>query len=338
MKSHTIPQRLLRQFAYDDPVTCSSRLWKYSKGRLPYPNASPKTATRIDGFFANPSDATTEAAIEKKLAAEIEDPVHKFISKFNDPSWTMTDQQRRQMTRYINLLFNRCEARKEGTKHTHQIMERTLERFLGNEVRLITVAAQWSMKAFFRGQPLPRLLTPRDIADAARRVIRQIQTESARQKGFTDLMVTAISGSLTSRADEAMINGEWRIVRTTLDEPFIISDTPVVTWERLTHGFNFGIGFERPNLEVILPVSPFACLHILPAVKRTTIPVTPTVLEINIVQAAFAHHACFANRRSDEIDKIVQENIHKFKIGQNVFTLWHRNFDEMFYDIMMQHG
>ena len=105
-------------------------------------------------------------------------------------------------------------------------------------------------------------LTPQDVADAASRVMRQIQTESARQKGFADLMVTAISGSLTSRADEAMINGEWRVVRTTASEPFILSDTPVVTWERLTHGFNFGIGFERPNLEVILPVSPSACLHI----------------------------------------------------------------------------
>jgi len=314
------------------------RLWKYSKGRPPYPNASPKTATRIDGFFANPTDATTETAIETRLAAEVEEPVHKFISKFNDPSWTMTDEDRRHMTRYINLLFNRSEARKEGTKHTEQIMARTLERFVENQVRLITVAAQWGIKAFLRGQPLPRLLTPQDIADAARRVMRKFQTESARQKGFADLMVTAISGSLTARADEAMIKGEWRIVRTTASEPFILSDTPVVTWERLTHSFNFGIGFERPNLEVILPVSPSACLHILPAVKRTTTPVTPTVSEINIVQAAFAHHACFADRRSDEIDKLVQENIHKFKIGENVFTLWHRNFDEIFYDIMMNHG
>ena len=321
-----------------DPVTRSLRLWKYSKGKPPYPNASPKTATRIDGFFANPNDATTETAIEKKLGAEVEDHVHKFISKFNDSSWTMTDEHRRYMTRYINLLFNRSESRKEGTKHTQQIMARTLERFLGNEVRLITVAAQWSMKAFFRRQPLPRLLTPQDVADAASRVMRQIQTESARQKGFADLMVTAISGSLTSRADEAMINGEWRVVRTTASEPFILSDTPVVTWERLTHGFNFGIGFERPNLEVILPVSPSACLHILPTVKRTTTPITPTVSEINIVQAAFARHACFADRRSDEIDKLVQENISKLRIGENVFTLWHRNFDEMFYDIMMQHG
>lgn len=338
MKSHTIPQRLLKQFAYADPVTRSLRLWKYSKGKVPYPNASPKTATRIDGFFANPKDATTETAIETRLAAEVEDPVHKFISKFNDPSWVMTDEHRRQMTRYINLLFNRSEARRAGTRHTQQIMARTLERFLENQARLITVAAQWWMKAFFRGQPLPGLLTPQDVADAARGVMRQIQTESARQERFADLMVTAISGSLTARADEAMIKGEWRIVRTTASDPFILSDTPVVTWERLTHGFNFGIGFERPNLEVILPVSPSACLQILPAVKRTTTPITPTVSEINVVQAAFAHHACFGDRRSDEIDKLVQENINKLKIGENVFTLWHRNFDEMFYDIMMQHG
>jgi uncharacterized protein DUF4238 len=312
------------------------RLWKYSKGKPPYPNSSPKTATRIDGFFPNPNDATTETAIEKKLAAEVEDPVHKFISKFNDSSWTMTDEHRRYMTRYINLLFNRSESRKEGTKHTQQIMARTLERFLGNEVRLITVAAQWSMKAFFRRQPLPRLLTPQDVADAASRVMRQIQTESARQKGFADLMVTAISGSLTSRADEAMINGEWRVVRTTASEPFILSDTPVVTWERLTHGFNFGIGFERPILKLFcqshhLLVCTF-CLRLRGQPHLSRQPYQRSILFKLLL------HACFADRRSDEIDKLVQENISKLRIGENVFTLWHRNFDEMFYDIMMQHG
>ena len=70
-----------KAISYADPVTRSLRLWKYSKGKPPYPNVSPKTATRIDGFFANPNDATTETAIETKLAAEVEDPVtNSFLS------------------------------------------------------------------------------------------------------------------------------------------------------------------------------------------------------------------------------------------------------------------
>ncbi len=338
MKSHTVPQRLLKQFAYDDPITRSLRLWKYSKGNPPYPNASPKTATRIEGFFADPTDRTAESLIEKKLAVEIENPVHKFISRFDDPHWTMTDQQRRQMTRYINLLFNRSQARKEGTKHTREIMTITLQRFLANEGRLNTIAAQWSMKAFLEGKPLPRLITARDVAAAASKAMAYLQTEAAKHQGFADLIVTAISGSQMAQADEAMIKGDWRIIRTSVAAPFILSDTPVVTWERLPGGFQFGVGFERPNLEVILPVSPVSCLHILPAVDRKRTPVTPTVTEVNAVQAAFAHHACFANCRSNEIDQLVQENIHKLKIGQNAFTLWHRNFDDIFYDLMLGRG
>jgi Protein of unknown function (DUF4238) len=135
-----------------------------------------------------------------------------------------------------------------------------------------------------------------------------------------------------------MRRGEWRIIRTDPSEPFILSDTPVVTWERLEEGFNFGLGFERPNLEVIVTVSPSACLHILPDVQRTRPVVTPTTSEVNITHIKFAYEACFADRKSDEIDKLVQENICTLKMGVNVFTLFHRNFDDKFLDFMMQQG
>ena len=304
----------------------------------PYPRASPKTATRIDGFFAKSDDQAAEGIIERKLAEKIEDPVHKFISKFDDPAWSIDEHQRRQMTRYIILLFNRCEARKEGTKHTQKIQAITLQRFLDDEVRLITVAAQWNIKALLGGKRLPGLITAHTVAVAAKRLMHYLQTDLAHQDAFVNLIVTALAGSHTPQADEAMIEGEWKVIRTDPNEPFIISDTPVVTWERLAHGFNFGIGFERANLEVIVPVSPLSCLYILPAVERMTTPIMPTIREVNIAQAAFSHRACFADRKSEEIDRLVQENIHKVKIGRNAFTLWHRKFDEVFYDTMMQQG
>lgn len=337
MKSHIIPQRLLEQFAYHDPVTRSLRLWKYSKGRPPYGRASPKTAARVDGFFANPDNRGAEQIIEKKLADEIEHPVHKFMKHFDDPSFSLSSQQRQQMTRYVNLLFNRCPARKEATKHTRDIIKAVFERFASNQERLLTVAAHWSIKAFFRGEPM--LFTPQHVADAAQKRIDYLHTEAGHQQGFSDLIATALTGSMTPTADKAMIIGDWNILRTSSDAPFLLSDTPVVTWERLERNeFNFGLGFERPNLEVILPVSPLSCLHILPAVKRTRTPIAPTVTEVNFVQIAFAHQSCFADRKSDEIDTVVQKNISKFKIGQNAFTLWHRKFDDLFYDIMMQQG
>jgi len=54
VNSHTVPRKLLDQFAYDDPVTRSRRLWRYEKNKPPYGFASPKTATRFDGHFLDP--------------------------------------------------------------------------------------------------------------------------------------------------------------------------------------------------------------------------------------------------------------------------------------------
>jgi hypothetical protein len=54
-----------------------------------------------------------------------------------------------------------------------------------------------------------------------------------------------------------MYRCKWQIMRTTPDKPFIISDSPVVTWQRDASGKAYhGGGFERENVEVLLPVSP----------------------------------------------------------------------------------
>ena len=80
MESHTVPRKLLEQFAYDDAITGSKRLWRYEKGRPPYKKASPRTATRINRHFSDPDDATKESEIEKRLNREFEEPVNKFLS------------------------------------------------------------------------------------------------------------------------------------------------------------------------------------------------------------------------------------------------------------------
>jgi hypothetical protein len=73
--SHAVPQRLLQQFAYYDPHTKSLRLWRYAKGRPPFNNTSPKTATRYPGHFSDPQDAAAEAHLEERLDREFEHPV-----------------------------------------------------------------------------------------------------------------------------------------------------------------------------------------------------------------------------------------------------------------------
>jgi len=282
----------------------------------------------VEGYFADPSDVELERLVETRLAYEIEDPVHKFLPNFSDVSWTMSDLQRQQMTRYITLLFGRCAARRAAEAHLQDIKIYALNKFLSNESQLLTVAMHWSINAFPKGLRF----TVKDVALGAKRLAAGLRSPSAAQQSF----VKSVLGGMTI-FDEAMYHGDWRLVRTTDDDPFILSDTPFVTWHRVPTGeFSYGISTSIPNVEVVLPISPLACLHILPRVKRTLGVLIPTVQEINIAQAAFAHHACFANQNKKELDDVMQRYAHTVQLGRNAFTLWHRNFDDLFFDILMR--
>jgi|SRR5208282_158183 hypothetical protein len=334
MKSHTVPQRLLQQFAYRDTHTKSLRLWRYEKGRKPYGKASPKSATAFDSHFADPQDTSLEIEIEKRLAVEIEDPVNQFISHFFDSSFVLTDVQREQMTRYVTLLFSRSRASRVAVRHREDMKVHALKKFLANEQQLATVAAQWNLDAYFNRVRLGGLITTDDVAGVARKLSAHYDTASSEQESYVQGIV-----HFMGYLDDVMFRGEWRLLSTTSDDPFILSDAPVVTWDRReSAGISHGVGFWEPNVEVFLPVSPLTCLHILPKVQRTRAVVEPHVREVNTAQAAFAHHACLANQNKSEIDDLVQHYISTARLGENAFTLWNRNYDNLIYDALMGMG
>jgi hypothetical protein len=87
MFSHTVPKKLLEQFAYKCERTKSLRLWQYHKGRAPWWKASPGRATAWEGHFADPDNKAKEAEIELRLKQEFEDPVNDFLESIGKPSF-----------------------------------------------------------------------------------------------------------------------------------------------------------------------------------------------------------------------------------------------------------
>jgi hypothetical protein len=135
-----------------------------------------------------------------------------------------------------------------------------------------------------------------------------IRSPSAQQEAFVGGIIGAIAF-----LDEPMFRGKWKVIRTTPDEPFILSDAPIVTWEREQSGdLSFGLGFHNRNVEVLFPISASTCLHILPRVERTRALLVLRVHEVNLGEASFAHQACFANRNLKAIDDTVQEQGERF--------------------------
>jgi Protein of unknown function (DUF4238) len=107
MKSHTIPKKLLEQFAYHHGPTNSMRLWRYEKGRQPYAKASLKTATMLDGHFSDPRDSAKDKELEKRLNQEFEQPVNEYIHEVGFRTFWLSRTHVRELTSYISLLFNR---------------------------------------------------------------------------------------------------------------------------------------------------------------------------------------------------------------------------------------
>lgn len=332
MLSHTVPERLLKQFAYGHIATRSLRLWKYAKGLPPYGKASPRTATTQERHFADPENTELELEIETALAHKIEEPVNAFLDDFRNPCFSLSEDQRKHMTRYITLLFSRSAARREGSKHTQEILARSLNNFIRNDVQLRTVAAHWSIERYFAGRPT--LFSVSEVARAAQKLIAYTKTSEASQRSFVSFVRNSMN-----YFDDHLFEGQWRLVATTPEKPFIISDAPITTWMRDENGItHHGLGFARADVEVLLPVSPLTCLHIAPKVPRARPTIAPNVEEVNRAQAAFAYHACYSNQKSSNIDDLVQKHISTARIGKEVFTVWHQQYDDLFYEILMNQG
>src|ERR1700730_5777484 len=263
MLSHTVPRKLLEHFVYDDPVTRSKRLWRYQKGRPPYGRAAPKSATRWDGHFADPANATKEAEVEARLQREFEDPVNQFIDLISYRTFAFTPTHIRLLTGYMTILFHRSRARRAASGGQQDGMIDALRALRADDDMLARLVAKQTMDLIPGG--LRRMLTKEEAVAAIETEIAAQTTGDLAQRGYARTMET-----MMAFVDEGIRNGQWGILHSEPDRPFVIGDAPVVTWERTEKNMLvFGQGFARPNVEVFLPVFPTACLHVLPRVVRT---------------------------------------------------------------------
>ena len=328
MLSHTVPRKLLEHFAFDDPVTRSKRLWRYEKGKAPYGRAAPRTATRWEGHFADPENATKEAEIEARLNREFEHPVNEFIDQLCYRTFPFTSIQTRLLTGYLTMLFHRSPARRDASEGQQNIMVASLRAIRADE-RLAQLVAKYTADLMPTG--LGGLVTKEMAIQAIDNRIAEETTPNAAQRRYTATMETMMAFD-----DQGLRNGECRIILSEPDKPFVIGDAPVVTWERTDQNIIvYGQGFAKPNVEAFLPVFPTACLHVLPAVLRNRRVLTPTTKEVNAAQAAFATQYCFTNIRSVEVDELLQPKFGIVRLGIEGFSIDHLDHAAKLFEILM---
>jgi hypothetical protein len=335
MKSHTVPRFLLDQFAYDDQVTRSRRLWQYSRDRAPWWKASPSTATRYDHYFLHPADPSREERLETRLNQEIEDPVHRFLPELRfGPLFPWERHYVEKLTRYITLLFNRSHNRKGATRENVRIQVESLQSLIGNEDQINQISARWTVEQMDRGMvPDAAVVTPDEVRSRIIETVEEIQTDHHIQSTYVESMERALDFF-----DVSVASGQWGVIQTTPDNPFIIGDAPVVTWIRRGAFLYYGFGLERPNVEVLLPVAPTACLHVLPNVPRDVVPLSPAVAEVNEAQASFASQYCYAHTNSPDLNALIQPRVGRRQIGIHLFSVQHRDYSNTMFELLMSGG
>jgi hypothetical protein len=94
--------------------------------------------------------------------------------------------------------------------------------------------------------------------------IAEETTPDAAQRRYTATMETMMAFD-----DQGLRNGEWRIILTHPDKPFVIGDAPVVTWERTDqYAIVHGQGFAQPKFGIVrLGIDGFSINHLDHAAK-----------------------------------------------------------------------
>ena len=225
MRSHTVPRKLLEQFAFYDPGTKSKRLWTYEKNLPPY-MSSPKSATRWNGQFADPRVAAKEEELEKRLQREIEQPVNEFLELMKYSAFVLSLAHTRKLTRYITLLFHRSRARLGATQHLLDKMLGSMRTLLANDEQLQAIADKVTVDLLVSGVRLERNATKGEIAAVLMRTIEQHEAADQLQHNYAKTVERMLSFE-----DEDLQNANWDILRTEPENPFVIGDAPVVTWE-----------------------------------------------------------------------------------------------------------
>lgn len=329
MKSHTAPKKLLEQFTYYDPVTRSKRLWRYQKGRAPYGAAAPKTATRWDGHFAHPANRGKESELEQRLEREFEHPVNQFLDMIGYRTFVLQSRHIRALAGYITMLFTRSRARRAASQDHAEITIEALRSLLSDDQQLSDLIGKHTMDVIALGLDT-RMVTREEVVSAIEKTIAAHSDAHEEQRRYIQSVET-----MMEFADDKMHNGDWGIVHTEPDKPFVIGDAPVVTWERTEDNvLQFGQGVARPNVEIFLPVSPTAGLHILPRVPGSRPVLKPATEEVNMAQAMFATEHCFTNMCSPDFDAS-QPHFGKMRIGIEGFSVRHIDYKKLLFDILM---
>ena len=241
---HYVPKFYLKGFMDRQQV-----LWVYEKGQnAPRPSNAKKEGHR-ENYYTFTDRGTPDDSTEKMLS-KAESMVAPTIKKLRNPQFKMNDTQRSELYTFVALMFVRVPAYRE-------FLDAQASKFM----KRVSQGLARDRDEFYRTLKAYEAETGESIADPeGLRTFAAGDNYSVTQQSVGYNLLLAFRSCITIFE---VLEKEYRydIYYAAADSYFITCDNPIITIEPDTDGKAWvGMGFGRPNTEVLFPLNKRACL------------------------------------------------------------------------------
>jgi len=291
LRQHCVPRAYLAQFT--DPDTPDGQepfVWVWKRGaKGPFARAPKKLAVKKYYYSISLEGGEADHTVEE-FFSQIESsaiPVLKRLAEGTSPA-DLSEDDRYSLAFFVGLLSVRIPG-----------FRNHLEKFVEDLMKKVALLSAQRPDYFERTMKEAYTAKgedpPKDI-ESARQFMLSGEYDVKADPVFSLQMLVALAPDV---ADYAW-RSQWRVLRTTPDQPFVTSDRPVVlaTTMKQPAVFGLGAGWATPWMEAIMPLSPEASLLMSLHHSDGVEDVGPSVVtEVNQRIATFATEQVYSSTK-----------------------------------------
>jgi hypothetical protein len=297
-RHHYVPRFYLDYFASE--ISPGHRLlWAYDKaGGAPRPQTPKDTAVESNFYTVDTTTGRT-VAIEESFS-ELETAAAAVLKCLQDPGAELVESNVLVLTEFLAMLHVRGPRMVQVSEeflaaHALHVVEEAaagpalIRRFLRDK----------SSELAKEGRAVP---TENELREILQRTEEQCDVVVDRQAALLEGLKAA------EVIAPILYQMNWCLCRASTNEAFITSDSPLCAFVRTSEkGILFGTGFDRPNFQIIFPISPQAAILIDRVHNQRRVTVGEAqVGEANWLMAWYAQRFVYSNSRSQAIADLVR--------------------------------
>jgi hypothetical protein len=313
---HIVPAFLLARFGFSLPEDRDpsnqrlKNLWVYERGKQPVVRKV-ETQCKENQYFSESQNGAHESGEhEENLANRVEEPFNRILSVIENLLFDPSEIDRYSICKYLAYMFMRTRPRKRASQKIARETSETVRKVADDGIKLRQLAAAFSIRIRSPIDLISLRATLLNLADSGK-------TSSELQNHFVSSMSVTAKGTI-----DDLLKLSLSLLISSDQAQFVISDNPVIT--RINVGnnlYDLGWGFRTPNIQVLMPVSPRACI-LLARSQPLRLQIPPS--EVHVINGQLIQMAdryVYSQSRSDETQGLVDEHIGRKEYGKDVFGI-----------------